>query len=354
MQIKSSRFAVPVVVAVLGLILMAGFGDDDESAGAETAAADSVEVKFSDSPEIGLPTEYPPVERGDYTVGLLNPSRSTEFLTLVFDAAKAKVEELGGTPIELDAALSPDAQVSQFEQLINRKVDAIAMVPIAGPNVLGPLLQKAAQAKIPVIGYDVTPGVPRPAPGFASQIWQQRDKQVYLQVRAAAETLPRGSEIAQIGLALPVPLFEFTYERQRHWAREFGLKIVDKADSKSDTTAGAEAPAAGLIARHADLAGILGYNDEPAIAAALAARAAGRRDFKTFGMTGASLARGALANDRLTASVYVDPIDLGEKAAEGAYAAAEGKKLPPVVLAGKPYIVTKENADDTKNTEAGE
>ena len=155
--------------------------------------------------------------------------------------------------------------------------------------------------------------------------------------------LPPRPKVALIGYVIPAPLFVFQAARKRYWAEKFGLQVVDSVDSPNDQVAAAQQIAAGLLARHSDLDGILGFLDEPAIGAALAARAAGRRDVKTFGITAGSLGRTAIRNGRLTASVFVDPIDLGRKMAQAAYAAAEGIKTPRTVLSGRPYIVTKAN-----------
>jgi ABC-type sugar transport system substrate-binding protein len=263
----------------------------------------------------------------------------------MFDAAKEQVANLGGESIELDNEGSPDKQVSQLEQLINRKVDAIGIAPIARPELLAPLLARAAKAGIPVVGLEVTPGVPEKVPGFASQVWQQRDRLIYLQAKAAADALGPGAKVATISLAIPAPLWIFSEQRTKHWLEAFGLDIVDSVQSANDTVEGGERAASALLANHPDLDGVVGYQDEAAIGAALAARSAGQ-DVKTFGITAASLGRGALANGRLTASVYADFADEGRKLAQGLYDAAQGTKVPPVVLSGKPIIVSQDNLDD--------
>ena len=200
---------------------------------------------------------------------------------------------------------------------------------------------------MPVVGLEVTPAMPGPVPGFATQVSQGRDHMVYLQIKAAAEELGPGAKVGLIGIALPIPLFEFAAERQRYWADKFGFEIVDEAKSANDTTEGGQQAATGLIARNPDLEGIIGYNDEPAIGAALAARGAGRPDIKTFGVLAGSLGKTAIRSGRLTASVYFDPSAEGRILAQGLLNVAQGQEVPPVVLTDAvPFIVTKQTVDE--------
>lgn len=313
-----------------------------EAAQGTTTAATGCDVTFADSVESGLPTSYPTPEPKELTIGLLVPLAASQIVTDIYDAAKAQIEELGGEWIEFDAKATPDLQVSQFEQLLNMDVDAIVVTPITATG-LQPLLERAAEAGIPVVANDADPSSNAPPPGFATQVLQQTDQLVYLQVKAACEALPAGSKVALIGYAVPVPIFLFAAERRLYWAEQFGLEVVDSADSPNDQAEGGEQTAAGLIAKHPDLAGILGFIDEAAIGAAVAARASGREDLKTFGITALELGRGAIESGRLDASVALDTEDYGRKMAQAAYAAAEGLEIPPSVLAGEPYIVTEDN-----------
>jgi ribose transport system substrate-binding protein len=333
--------AVALGLAVAGC----GGGSSSSSAGSTTTAkAEVTNVPFVNSPENGIPTTVPDPKHESLTIGLLDPLRSTEVVSTIFNAAEEEVSELGGKSIELDAKLNPDKQVSDFEQLLNDEVDAIAIVPIAEPKLLAPVLKEAAEKGIPVVGMDALPGVPAPLPGFATDIWQQRDKMVYLEVKAATEALGKGAKVGQIGLAAPVPLFNFAEERTAYWAKKFGLDIVEKVESKSDNVEGGQKAAEGLLAKNPEIVGIIGYNDEPAIGAASAARAAGRSNIETFGACcGLALGRGAIESGRLTATVVFDAATYGRTAVRAAFDAAQGVKLPPQVLAGKLEILTAEN-----------
>jgi ABC-type sugar transport system substrate-binding protein len=338
-----------LVPLAAGLLLAAGCGDDEDASGgggSKAADAEAPDVPFANSPENGVADTLPEPKPAKLRIGLVNPNRATEVLTNIFDAAKADIEELGGEAIEYDAKLNPDAQVSQLQQLINQDVDAIAFVPIAPPELLGPVIKQAGQKKIPVVALEALPGKKGPLPGFAIDLWQRRDYMVYLQVKAARAELGAGAKVGQIGFAVPAPVFEFSEPRTEYWARQFDLEIVDKVESPNDTVEGGQRSATELLTKHPDIEGILGYNDEPAIGAALAARAAGRDDLKTFGINGSSLGRSSIESGRLTASVFFDPEAYGSQVATATYDAAQGAKLPPEVLVGEPVIITKDNVDE--------
>lgn len=352
---RKLRFGMFAFLALSSLAVLAACGgssegsSDPQGSGAETAAAtaETVDVQF-ESPENDIPLGYPQTpENADLKIGLLNPRAATESLQYLYDPAKERVAELGGEAIELDAQAKPDRQVTQFEQLLNQEVDAIGMLPIAEPKLLGPLLARAGKEGVPVIGFDVSPGVPEGVPGFAGQVWQRPDYTTYLKVKAAAEALGPGAKIGEIGLAIPVPLFEYTAERTEHWAQQFGLDLVDTTEALEDTVDSAQEAAAGLLAGNPDMEGVLGYTDDPAIGASLAARAADR-DIDTFGIGGNPFALDAIESGRLTATVVIDAVAEGRTMAEGLYLAAQGKEIPPVVLAGDAFIATEDNVEEAR------
>ncbi len=365
MLFKSMRVMAALALAVLSLVVVA-CGEDDaggqaatqggqsatqagETTGQATQAATEVaEVPFTDSPESGLPTSYPDPKPEDLTIGLLNPRGASEILANTFDSAKAEIKRLGGKAVELDAEQNPDRQITQFEQLVNQKVDAIVAYPIAEPKLLRPVLEKAAKANIPVVGIDLTPGEAIEVPGFATQLWRGHDKGSYLQVKAAAEALGPGAKLGEIGFAIPVPLFEYTEARRHHWADKFGLEIVDTVDSPEDTIDSAQEVAAGLLAGNPDIDGVLGYVEEAAIGAYLAARDAGRNDLKTFGRNGTSVGVAGIDSGRLAATVHHDSARTGTEAVKAAYDAAQGTEIPPVVVVDDPFIVTADNLDEIK------
>lgn len=337
---------LPALLA-LSIAAVACGGDDDGGGGGDEVAAAAAEVRDVpfESPEQGLPSSYPDPAPEDLTIGILNPRRASEVLADIFDAAKEQVAELGGESIELDAEQNPDLQVSQFEQLVNQEVDAIIAFPIAEPKLIQPVLEKAAKAGIPVVGFDLTPGEPVEVPGFVTQVWQGHDETSYLQVKAAAEALGTGAKIGEIDFAIPVPLFVYAKERRHHWAEQFGLEIVDTVESPDDTISSTQEVAAGLVAANPDIEGVLGYVDEAAIGASLAAREAGR-DLQTFGRNGTSTSLDAIEDGRLTASVDQENALLGGEAAKAAYDAVQGIEIPPVVVANDPFTVTLDNLDE--------
>lgn len=71
----------------------------------------------------------------------------------VVNAAKAEIESLGHTYVEVVADGDPQTQNSQIQSLINQKVDAI-LVCAVDLNTIETALLAAKKAKIPVVAYD--------------------------------------------------------------------------------------------------------------------------------------------------------------------------------------------------------
>src|SRR6188472_1305122 len=75
--------------------------------------------------------------------------------------------------IGLDDGLSIDKQVSNFNQLLARGANAIALYPLA-PNALRASLAKAKRQGVAVVGFNVTFTKSAKATGYDAQIWEGR------------------------------------------------------------------------------------------------------------------------------------------------------------------------------------
>lgn len=88
-------------------------------------------------------------------IGLLWNTQQIQVCVAQLEAAKARVEEHGYTPIIFDANLDMAQQMSGMENMIVQQVDAIVTLPvdaIAGIE----MIKKANLANIPVVTQDVT------------------------------------------------------------------------------------------------------------------------------------------------------------------------------------------------------
>jgi ribose transport system substrate-binding protein len=356
---RATRFAA---VALIGLCLvLAGCGGDDddsasdtESVATETAGGGtttnggtgSIPEGYS-GVEADLPTAYeePTMQSGtSCKIGFQNPVAANEFLGFVQKAVIAKAKTFGCTVIALDDALSPDKQVSNMQQLLGQKVNAIIFYPL-DPKATTPVLQRAKKQNVPVIAIDASFGDTKAVPLIATQVWQGRDIQAYLQAKVLADE-KSDAKVGLIGIGIPVPAIKYLTERQRHFAEEEGLTVIGTQDNPSDDVTGGEKAANALLQRNKEVDSVIGYNDPSALGAVIAARATGR-EITVVGLNGSSDGIEGVKSGRLIATVQVDPIGIGAQTATAAYSliTKQNAPLPPIVI--RPgVLVTQDNVDD--------
>lgn len=351
---RSSMRSLAAVGMLAVTLAVAGCGEDEAdtaaaaggTAGGEAAPA-AADVRFEGSLEQQVPEGYEEPERAPRTIGMSLPLRANETVDMIGKGVELEVERLGGRTVGLDAQGNPDKQVSDVEQLVARDVDALVVWPL-DVRALGPVLARADDAGIPVIGIE--PDLKRTdAPeGFDSQIWERRDYIAYLQAREAARLAPAAS-FGQIGFAIPVPTLEEQLARQVVWAERFGLELAGRTDNPSDDIAGGETAMTQLLSQHPDIELLLSYNDESAVGAAAAARAQGKRDVLLVGSNGGTLGTDAIENGRLSVTVQVPAPDIGRDTAWGAYGLAAGAEVPPTVITrGEPKVMTRDTRGDVE------
>ncbi len=277
-----------------------------------------------------------------YTIGCQNPvGPGNETTTTFCKGLQAQASALGMKYIGLDDGLSIDKQVSNFNQLLARGANAIALYPLA-PNALRASLAKAKQQGVAVIGFNVTFTKSAKAPGYDAQIWEGRDAEAYLSVAEMARIAP-GGKVVIVGIGAPVPAIKYLAQRYRFWAKKFGLQVVGEQDNPTDDIPGGRQAMSGLLGKYSDIDGVLAYNDESAVGSYTAARSAGRNDIKIIGINGSSLGISALKAGHVAAIVQVDAVNQGAQAAAGAYnvLTKQGGRLPSVVVM-RPKLLTKD------------
>ncbi|NKX49584.1 substrate-binding domain-containing protein, partial [Arthrobacter deserti] len=96
-------------------------------------------------------TEVPSLE--GKTVGIAAKDIVHDFSRVVYDAVQARVKELGGKVIATQAEAKDDKHVSDVENLVSQKPDAI-VVTLGDKTTLTPALKKVDEAGIPLFTID--------------------------------------------------------------------------------------------------------------------------------------------------------------------------------------------------------
>jgi ribose transport system substrate-binding protein len=355
-------------VALIGLSLaFAGCGGDDDDSASDTesvatetsgggtttsGATGSIPEGYS-GVEADLPTAYdaPTMQSGtSCKIGFQNPVGANEFLGFVQKAVIAEAKGFGCTVIALDDALNPDKQVSNMQQLLGQKVNAIIFYPL-DPKATTPVLQRAKKQNVPVIAIDASFGDTKAVPLIATQVWQGRDIQAYLQANVLADEKP-DAKVGLIGIGIPVPAIKYLTERQKHFSEQEGMTVIDTQDNPSDDVTGGEKAGNALLQRNQDVDSVIGYNDPSALGAVTAARATGR-DITVVGLNGSSDGIDGVKTDKLIATVQVDPIGIGAQTATAAYSLITKQNLPlPPIVIRPGVLVTQDNVEDIPSWQA--
>src|SRR3954453_23577560 len=231
--------------------------------------------------EASLPVAYkvPAKKGGSCTIGFQNPIAGNETLHTLQLAVVAQAKVFGCKVIALDDKTTPDVQVSNMQQLLAQHVNAIIFYPL-DPKATVPLLKQAKKQGVPVVAIDGTFGSAKASapylPYIATQVWQGRDIQAYLQVQAL-KAVQAGAQVGLIGIGFPVPALKYLNGREAFWAKKAGMSVLGTQDNPRDDAPGGEKAANGLVQRYSGMTSIIGYNDPSALGAVIASRGAGRK-----------------------------------------------------------------------------
>lgn len=276
-----------------------------------------------------------------YVVSMKGPAAGNPYWAQFEAGARAKAEELGAEIIIVAPPTETDvqAQITQIEDLIAQGVDGIALAP-TDPNALAPVVEAAGLAGIPVVFVDGA-GTNEAVPFVGTNNLEGGR----LAGNFICEQLPEGAGIAILQGVMSTTNGIDRYTGAREAIEECGLTLVAAQSANWDRAEGMAATES-ILAGNPNLAAIFGSNDNMALGAVEAVKAAARLDdIMVVGYdANPDAARSILAGE-LTASVAQAP---AEMAALGIQALADlnaGLDVPLVTDPGT-VLVTTENAED--------
>lgn len=351
---RAAAVVAALAVVPLAVVFSACGSDTASSADAGTAQAAATtgapaSIPAYDGPEASLPTTFPePTKKAGFTftIGSPVPSLAVPALKAQADAAKAETERLGGKWIQTDANFSVQKQVTDFQQLLAQKVDAIILSAL-DPNSLTPLLAKAKAQGVAVFINDVPfkAGLP-PVDGFTASSLSGTDQGAYGRAKYVAETKP-GARFGLIGVGIPAPMLDYMVSQVKVWGQRFGLRYVDRVDASGDGPEPGAQAASALLAKHKDLDVIFAVTDSTALGAATAVKSSGRDGVLVIGNGGYGQGvEGVKAGD-LAATWWTDSAQLHRQLVWAAYNQLTKQNLPQPtqIVLGNGTLVTKDNAD---------
>ncbi len=254
------------------------------------------------------------------------------------DAAKA-LPEVELVVLAPDREINVQQQVQIIEDLITQKVNALAVAPCGTAEVV-PVLEKAHKAGIPVLLIDTDADWP--------------NKKTYIGTDNKQGGALAGEYIAKVlGGKGKVALITGVMGHQTHIDRVSGaeevfkkfpdLKVVAKQPANSERALGMQVME-NILTTHPDLAAVFATNDEMALGALQAARAAGKQ-VVIVGFDANREAVQSVLDGGLSATVAQSPYNMGKFGVEYAYKVIKGEQIPNRIDTGT-TLVTKENAKE--------
>ncbi len=231
-----------------------------------------------------------------------------------------------------------EGQIRIIESQISAKVDALAVAPSQADQVQ-PTLEKAVQAGIPVVLIDTD------LANFTNKAaFVGTDNKLggTLGGEFIAKALQAGDEVAIIRGAAGDPVHNLREGGAKEAMEKAGLKVVAVQPADSDRAKG-QTVAENLLTANPNLKGIFCTNDEMALGAVNAAKAAGKQ-LVIVGFDATNDALMSIQEGALSGSVAQFPTKIGELGTLTAAKVARGETVEAFVNTGV-EVVAKDNLD---------
>ena len=278
-----------------------------------------------------------------FVLGMKGPGAGNPFWAAVEAGAKAKGAELGVEVIVVAPPAESDvqAQITQIEDLIAQKVDGIALAP-TDPNALAPVVEAARAAGIPVVFVD-TRGINE----GVTFIGTNNEVGAALAADFMCKNLAAGSEVAILQGLISQSTGQARAEGSKKGLEGCGLKVVAEQTAEWDRAKGLSVTE-NILAGNPNIKGIFGSNDNMALGAVEALKAAAKlKDVMVVGFDANPDAAASILAGEMTASVAQAPGNIGGYGIQALVDLKAGKTLDAWIDTGT-LLVTKDNADKYK------
>lgn len=257
------------------------------------------------------------------TIGLAVSTLNNPFFVDLRDGAQAAADKAGYKLIVLDAQNDTAKQASQIEDLITKKVSVILVNP-TDSNAVVPAIEQANKAGIPVVTVD------RGAAGGK------------VAAHVASDNVAGGKMAGDLILQLTGSkgkIAELEGIPGTSAARDRGKGFHQAVDGKADLKVVAKQPAdfdrakglkvmENILQANPDIVAVFAHNDEMALGALEAIKAAGKEGkIQVVGFDATADAVKAVKDKKMAATVAQKPKDIGRIGVEAAQKIIEGKTV---------------------------
>ena len=261
-------------------------------------------------------------------VGHVSPNLSNPTLGALNLGQQEAAADLGWNVRTLDAALSPEKQVTSLETLLNLKVNAITTWTL-DPGAVEGSYKQISDAKVPLVGFNsksefINTNVETE---LSSSCKPFEAEAAYI-----AKQVP-GAEVLIVGPP-PVPPLEMRQHCFETAAKKEGLSVLESQDNLEDSSSKSQVLVQSMLTAHPDAQAIWSYNDPSALGASAALQAVGKTIWSgenegviVIGNNGEPTAISALKEGTLTLTYDENTFEAGVEAIN---------VLAPVLKEGKP------------------
>jgi len=274
------------------------------------------------------------------TFGFTSMRISNPFFAVIEQTIREEVEKNGDKLISVDPDMDPAKQISQIEELITKKIDAIFINPVDWEEIK-PALVALNQAKIPIINYDApVKDIDLVTAYVGSDNWNAG----YVCGVDLAKRFPNGGPIA----VLDCPGMRSLRDRIDGFNEAIlgkGFTIVFLRDALGNSVDG-QRYTEELIKSNTQVLAIMGGNDPTALGAYAACQAAGRTNILIWGVDGSPLVKAEIAKrGQFAGSGAQSPINIAKTSVEIAYKILNRKPYQKDVPV-ETFIINQDNIAD--------
>ncbi|MFJ4132793.1 sugar ABC transporter substrate-binding protein [Pseudomonas cyclaminis] len=285
----------------------------------------------------------------DLKIGVSMSAFDDTFLTyLREDMDKQAKSYPKGDGVQLqfeDARADVVKQLSQVENFISQKVDAIIVNPVDTASTAN-IIKAATAAKIPLVFVNRRPDSPTLASGVAAVVSDDVEAGK-LQMQYIAEKLGgKGNVVILLGdlannsttnrtkgvkeVLTKYPGIKIEQEQTGIWLRDRGMTLVND-----------------WLTQGRDFDAVLANNDEMAIGASMALKSAGKKGVLIAGVDGTPDGLNAITKGDMTVSAFQDAKGQADKSVETARKMAKNEPIEQNVVI--PFqLITPDNVKDFK------
>ena len=266
------------------------------------------------------------------TIGVSIQNREAQFYQDMESGMRSEAAKFGYSLIVVDAGRDNAKQQSQVEDFISKRVDAIVLTPYDSAAI-GSAIAEANSAGIPVFTADIA----------------STSTQGHVVAHVASDNVQGGFTAGTLMCAaiggrgavaiLDEPEVTSVQDRVRGFKNAIsqkcpGVTIVGDIDS-GGTRDKASSDTGDILQAHRDLKGIFGINDDSALGALAAVRAANMTGkIAIVGYDATPEARTAIGQGEMYGDAIQYPAKIGATTIDTIAAYFAGKKPPPVVKIG--------------------